>query len=111
MPRLVTSRSCACVGRRGRTIAGRRHSRWPAPGSDRGRHRRRRRYRAGVLVADEGGVVSAEELLERAWDENADPFTNAERITVSALRKATVTGVGYRIATQPEAGHEGVDRG
>ena len=40
-----------------------------------------------VLVAAEGGVVSAEELLERAWDENADPFTNAVRITVSALRK------------------------
>jgi two-component system response regulator VanR len=58
-----------------------------------------------VLVAAEGGVVSAEELLERAWDENADPFTNAVRITVSALRKrlgeppiiATVAGVGYRI--------------
>ena len=63
-----------------------------------------------VLVAAEGGVVSAEELLERAWDENADPFTNAVRITVSALRKrlgepwliATVAGVGYRI--DPEAG-------
>ncbi|GAA1709333.1 response regulator transcription factor [Brachybacterium phenoliresistens] len=58
-----------------------------------------------VLVAAEGGVVSAEELLARAWDENADPFTNAVRITVSALRKrlgepwviATVPGVGYRI--------------
>ena len=58
-----------------------------------------------VLVAAEGGVVSAEELLDRAWDENADPFTNAVRITVSALRKrlgepwiiATVPGVGYRI--------------
>src|SRR6476469_7939123 len=58
-----------------------------------------------VLVAAEGGVVSAEELLERAWDENADPFTNAVRITVSALRKrlgepwiiATVPGAGYRI--------------
>ena len=58
-----------------------------------------------VLVAAEGGVVSAEELLRRAWDENADPFTNAVRITVSALRKrlgeppiiATVPGVGYRI--------------
>lgn len=58
-----------------------------------------------VLLAAEGGVVSAEELLRRAWDENADPFTNAVRITVSALRKrlgepwviATVTGVGYRI--------------
>jgi two-component system response regulator VanR len=60
-----------------------------------------------VLVAAEGGVVSAEELLERAWDENADPFTNAVRITVSALRKRlgqpwlidTVLGVGYRIDT------------
>ncbi len=60
-----------------------------------------------VLVAAEGGVISAEELLERAWDENADPFTNAVRITVSALRKRlgepwlieTVPGVGYRIDT------------
>jgi two-component system response regulator VanR len=58
-----------------------------------------------VLVAAEGGVVSAEQLLERAWDQNADPFTNAVRITVSALRKrlgepwviATVPGAGYRI--------------
>ena len=58
-----------------------------------------------VLVAAEGGVISAEELLERAWDGNADPFTNAVRITVSGLRKrlgepaiiATVAGVGYRI--------------
>jgi two-component system, OmpR family, response regulator VanR len=65
-----------------------------------------------TLVAAEGGVVSAEELLARAWDENADPFTNAVRITVSALRKrlgqpwiiATVTGVGYRIDTQ-RTGH------
>jgi two-component system response regulator VanR len=40
-----------------------------------------------VLVEAGGGVISAEELLERAWDENADPFTNAVRITVSALRK------------------------
>jgi two-component system response regulator VanR len=62
-----------------------------------------------VLVAAEGGVVSAEELLERAWDEHADPFTNAVRITVSALRKrlgapwviSTVPGVGYRIDTAP----------
>ena len=72
-----------------------------------------------VLVAAEGGVVSAEELLERAWDENADPFTNAVRVTVSAPRKrprrtliiATVAGVGYRIDTQPDTGREGDDRG
>jgi two-component system response regulator VanR len=72
-----------------------------------------------VLVAAEGGVVSAEELLERAWDENADPFTNAVRITVSLLRRrlgepwiiATVPGVGYRIDTTPSAGPEGQVRG
>src|ERR671931_320736 len=65
-----------------------------------------------VLVAAEGGVVSAEELLARAWDENADPFTNAVRITISALRKrlgepsiiATVAGVGYRIDTGGDGG-------
>src|ERR1700722_13759317 len=72
-----------------------------------------------VLVTAEGGVVSAEELLKRAWDENADPFTNAVRITVSALRKrlgdppiiATVAGVGYRIDTHQDTGQRGRDRG
>jgi two-component system response regulator VanR len=76
-----------------------------------------------VLIAAEGGVVSAEDLLERAWDENADPFTNAVRITVSALRKrlgepwiiATVAGVGYRIDTTIDpasgAGGTGGNRG
>src|SRR4051812_39186876 len=61
-----------------------------------------------VLVSAEGGVVSAEDLLARAWDEHADPFTNAVRITVSGLRKrlgepwiiVTVPGVGYRIANR-----------
>jgi two-component system, OmpR family, response regulator VanR len=70
-----------------------------------------------VLIAAEGGVVSAEELLKRAWDENADPFTNAVRITVSALRKrlgqpwiiATVPGVGYRIDTQTDNDHVGAE--
>ena len=72
-----------------------------------------------VLVAAEGGVVSAEQLLERAWDENADPFTNAVRITVSALRKrlgepqfiVTVAGVGYRVDTGPDAEGEGGGHG
>ncbi len=58
-----------------------------------------------VLLSAKGGVVSAETLLERAWDENADPFTNAVRITISSLRKRlgdpwlihTVPGVGYRV--------------
>ena len=52
-------------------------------------------------------------------DQNADPFTNAVRITVSALRErlgdpwiiATVPGAGYRIGTQPDTGREGGDRG
>ena len=71
-----------------------------------------------VLVAAEGGVVSAEELLGKRM-RNADPFTNAVRITVSGLRKrlgepwiiATVAGVGYRIDTQPDTGREGGERG
>ena len=58
-----------------------------------------------VLVAAEGGVVSAETMLEKAWDENADPFTSAPRVTMSTLRKAlgspdpiaTVAGSGYRL--------------
>ena len=65
-----------------------------------------------VHVAAEGGSVSAEELLERAWDRNADPFTSAARTTVSGLRPrlgdpwiiATVPGVGYRIDTGGEGG-------
>jgi len=40
-----------------------------------------------TLLMAQGAVVSSEELLDRVWDENADPFTNAVRITVSALRK------------------------
>ncbi|TDW65666.1 two-component system response regulator VanR [Kribbella pratensis] len=58
-----------------------------------------------VLMAARGGVISAETLLEKAWDENADPFSNSVRLTISALRKRlgdpwvihTVPGVGYRI--------------
>ena len=58
-----------------------------------------------VLLRAEGAVISAESLLERVWDENADPFTNAVRITVGTLRKKlgqppviqTVIGAGYRI--------------
>ena len=49
--------------------------------------------------------VSAEELLEKAWDENADPFTNAVRVAVMTLRRKlgdppvidTVPGAGYRL--------------
>ncbi|HEX2273135.1 MAG TPA: response regulator transcription factor [Acidimicrobiales bacterium] len=58
-----------------------------------------------ILLAADGRVVSAEELLEKAWDEHADPFTNAVRVTVMKLRKKlgrpplieTVPGAGYRM--------------
>ncbi|WP_018681238.1 response regulator transcription factor [Actinokineospora enzanensis] len=58
-----------------------------------------------ILLGARGGVVSAETLLESVWDENADPFTNAVRITISRLRAklgdppliVTVPGVGYRV--------------
>ena len=72
-----------------------------------------------ILLGAEGGVVSAEELLARAWDEHADPFTNAVRITVSGLRKrlgepwliATVAGTGYRIDARPGQSEDGVGHG
>lgn len=56
-----------------------------------------------VLMRSAGGVVSAEQILEQAWDENVDPFTNTIRVTISNLRKRlgepwlirTVPGVGY----------------
>jgi DNA-binding response OmpR family regulator len=58
-----------------------------------------------LMRADDGIVVSTEELLEKAWDENADPFTNAVRVAVMTLRRKlgnppviqTVPGAGYRI--------------
>ncbi|MEA2685837.1 MAG: hypothetical protein QOE93_1032 [Actinomycetota bacterium] len=58
-----------------------------------------------VLLSADGAVVSAEQLLERAWDEHADPFTNAVRVTMVKLRRKlgnpplveTVAGAGYRI--------------
>lgn len=57
------------------------------------------------LLAADGRVVSAEELLERVWDEYADPFSSAVKITVSRLRRKlgdpdpieTVAKAGYRI--------------
>jgi DNA-binding response OmpR family regulator len=57
-----------------------------------------------LLVAD-GAVVSTEDLLERVWDANVDPFTNTVRMTVMKLRRKlgepalvhTVAGAGYRV--------------
>jgi DNA-binding response OmpR family regulator len=58
-----------------------------------------------VLMSADGAVISAEQLLERVWDEYADPFTNAVAVTVMRLRRKlgqpplieTVTGSGYRL--------------
>jgi DNA-binding response OmpR family regulator len=58
-----------------------------------------------ILLRADGRVVSTEELLERAWDEHTDPFTNAVRVVVMTLRRhlgeppviETVVGSGYRI--------------
>ncbi len=56
------------------------------------------------LLRAEGGVVSAEQLLEKAWDEHIDPFTGVVRFTMMVRRKLgdppvieTVPGAGYRI--------------
>jgi DNA-binding response OmpR family regulator len=57
-----------------------------------------------LLVAD-GAVVSAETLLDRVWDENADPFTRTVTVTIGRLRNKlgvpdpieTVVGSGYRL--------------
>ena len=58
-----------------------------------------------VLMRGQGTVVSAEQLLEKAWDEYIDPFTNVVRVTMMTLRRKlgdpqvieTVAGAGYRL--------------
>ena len=58
-----------------------------------------------TLLAADGGVVSAEELLEHVWDTTTDPFSNTVSVTVSRLRRKlggpalveTVVGSGYRL--------------
>jgi DNA-binding response OmpR family regulator len=83
---------------------------------DRARHRASRadrplqltRKEFGVLemlVAADGAVVSAEDLLEHVWDANADPFSNIVSVTLTRLRRKlgppalieTVVGKGYRM--------------
>ncbi|MCA2226442.1 response regulator transcription factor [Nonomuraea aurantiaca] len=59
-----------------------------------------------ALLRASPGFLSAEELLERVWDENADPFTNTVTVTIGRLRRklgeppviTTTPGVGYRLA-------------
>jgi DNA-binding response OmpR family regulator len=58
-----------------------------------------------ALMSVDGSTVSAEQLLERVWDEQIDPFTNVVRMTIMTLRRKlgeppvieTVIGVGYRM--------------
>ncbi|WP_205695774.1 response regulator transcription factor [Conexibacter sp. SYSU D00693] len=58
-----------------------------------------------ALMEAGGAIVSVEQLLERVWDENVDPFTNTVRMTVMTLRRKlgdpavihTVPGAGYRV--------------
>lgn len=62
-----------------------------------------------VLLQADGAVVSSEGLLDRVWDENADPFTTTVRVTMMTLRRKlgdpplieTVVGSGYRIKPTP----------
>jgi DNA-binding response OmpR family regulator len=62
-----------------------------------------------LLLGAAGAVLSTGEILERAWDDAVDPFTNAVRMTISRLRAKlgdppvieTVTPVGYRIGAAP----------
>jgi DNA-binding response OmpR family regulator len=57
--------------------------------------------------------LSAEQLLQQAWDENADPFTNAPKVTIARLRRKlgeppiiqTTPGIGYRITTTDSDDH------
>ncbi|MBA3338904.1 MAG: response regulator transcription factor [Geodermatophilaceae bacterium] len=61
-----------------------------------------------MLMRANGGVVSSEELLEKVWDENADPFTTTVRVTIMTMRRKlgepaivdTVVGSGYRITAR-----------
>jgi DNA-binding response OmpR family regulator len=59
-----------------------------------------------ALLRASPGALSAERLLERAWDENADPFTKTVTVTIGRLRRKlgepdvieTIPGIGYRVA-------------
>jgi DNA-binding response OmpR family regulator len=61
-----------------------------------------------LLLGADGAVVRTEEILERAWDDAVDPFTNTVRMTISRLRAKlgdppvidTVTPIGYRLMSE-----------
>lgn len=62
-----------------------------------------------ALLKASPGALSAERLLEQAWDENVDPFTNTVKVTIARLRRKlgrpdvihTTPGIGYRITKTP----------
>ncbi len=62
-----------------------------------------------ALMGAEHAILSAENLLEQVWDENADPFTNTVHVTISRLRRKlgnppviqTMPNIGYRITESP----------
>jgi DNA-binding response OmpR family regulator len=62
-----------------------------------------------ALLKASPAPLSAEQLLEQAWDENVDPFTNTVRVTIARMRRKlgppdvihTASGAGYRIARAP----------
>ena len=62
-----------------------------------------------ALLQASPGALSAERLLEQAWDENVDPFTNTVRVTIARLRRRlgqpqiihNTPGIGYRITEAP----------
>ena len=64
------------------------------------------------LLRADGGVVSTEQLLEKAWDEQIDPFTNVVRFTIMKLRRKlgepalieTLPGSGYRHSMKLSSG-------
>ncbi len=64
-----------------------------------------------ALMAASPGYLSAEQLLEKAWDENADPFTKTVTVTVGRLRRKlgepqvieTTVGLGYRLVASEHA--------
>ena len=57
------------------------------------------------LMRADGGFVSAERLLEKAWDDQVNPFSHTVRVTIQKLRRklgdpdviVTERGMGYRI--------------
>jgi DNA-binding response OmpR family regulator len=55
------------------------------------------------LMSDPGAVVSAEQLMERVWDDRLDPFSNAVRVTILTLRRKL--GETQVIKTVPRAGY------